>query len=87
MCFGCGQLTGPKSIWARPGMGSDPWYLEPRDCDECEGTGVVTRLTAAAIEAVSMQRVMPIVDKIMGEWRAELAAIDQWEAEGGAIHA
>lgn len=83
VCFGAGQITGPKTMWARiPRI--DPWYLEPRDCDECEGTGVVTGLTAAAIEAESMQRVMPIVDKVMAEWRDERVALARWESEGGA---
>lgn len=30
---------------------------------------VVTLLTAAAIEAAVMPRVMPIVEEVMGDWR------------------
>ena len=47
----------------------------------------MTLLTAAAIEAAMTQRVMPIVEKIIGDWRHELDSIAPWEAEGGAIHA
>jgi RecJ-like exonuclease len=86
VCFGSGQITGPKSITYRREP-NDPFNAEIRLCDECEGTGVVTLLTAAAIEAAVMQRVIPIVEKIMGDWRYEMDAIAQWEAEGGALHA
>jgi hypothetical protein len=65
----------------------DPFNRVERFCDECEGTGVVTLVRAAGIEARSMQKVLPIVDKVMGEWREELRALEVWEAEGGAVHA
>lgn len=83
-CLGSGQITGPKSVAYECDSG-DPFNRVVRLCDECEGTGVITLVRAAGIEARAMQKVLPLVDQVMAEWRAELAAVDQWESEGGAV--
>lgn len=83
---GSGQITGPRS-WIYGHDPSDPFNVEVRVCDECEGTGVVTALSAAANEAISLQAVMPIVDRVMREWADERAALALWEAEGGHVDA
>jgi hypothetical protein len=81
-CCCCGQLTGPKS-WAYQFDPSDPFNAEVRLCDECEGTGVVTRVRAAGIHAYHMHKVLPLVDRVMRELDDELAAVAAWESEGG----
>jgi hypothetical protein len=82
VCGGTGQITGPKSLayhWS-PG---DPFNRVVRRCDECEGTGVVTKLREAAMRALAMQKVLPIIEWLFGEEQFDDAALLAWENEGG----
>jgi hypothetical protein len=81
-CLGCGQITGPKSAAYSFDPG-DPFNRVVRLCDECEGTGVITKVRAAGLHARAMHAVLPIVDRVMDEWRDEVRAVEAWEAEGG----
>jgi hypothetical protein len=87
-CMGRGEITGPKSIafeMDREIGVSDPFNAKPRDCDECEGTGIITAVREAGITARAFHKVMPLVDRFMDEWMAELRAIETWEGEGGSV--
>lgn len=82
VCLGSGQITGPKS-WAYEMDPVDPFNRVVRLCDACEGTGVVTRAYEAAMRALAMQKVLPILDWIFEEERFDDAALLAWENEGG----
>ena len=69
ICFGCGEITGPESRAYRMDP-EDPYNVVVRVCEECDGTGVVTAVRRAGLEAESMQRVMAIVDKVFPEGAA-----------------
>lgn len=61
-CLGTGQITGPKSVVYRYEP-DDPFNRVVRLCDECEGTGIITRTRAAALEANAMQHVYDAIDR------------------------
>ena len=69
VCFGCGQITGPRSMAFRSDP-TDPFNATVRLCDECEGTSVVTSIRAAAIRSRAMDRALTAIDQTLPELAA-----------------
>lgn len=87
VCMGRGQITGPKSLIYEYDPG-DPFNVEVRLCDECDGRGLVTAARAAGIHAEALQKVLPIVDQVMQEHDprhrgAVKADAERWAREMG----
>lgn len=64
-CLGRGEITGPKSV-AYEYDPSDPFNAERRECEDCEGTGVMDDLRAAALLAHADQKVQRALNKLRG---------------------